>query len=214
MLKRTVPGFVAGAIFTVAIAGGGAVAATGGKFILGQSNKAGSTTTLTATRGSALSLKSTGAPALKVNNSRKVTNLNADSIDGLSSGSFARSNARTGAYDATGTLVDSDNDGLDDLLVASVQCPAGSQMTGGGGIDFTNAGIMFYNAPDIDEAWITAVLLDENTPESADSVYASVVCYNATGSLAGSYRKVPTNLAAIPTDVMARITKKATALQR
>ena len=203
MFQRTVPGF---------IAGGGAVAATGGKLILGRSNSAGTTTTLSAGRGPALSLKSTGSPALKVNNNRKVANLNADQLDGLSAGSFARSNAKTGAFDFTGTLMDLDEDGLDDTILAFAQCPAGSQMTGGGAADFSSSGVTFFNAPYADEGWVAGVFIDEAVTESADSVTASVVCYDAAGgTLAGSYRKTPAASAAVPADLMAKVIQKAAA---
>ena len=212
MFKRTVPGFVAGAVFTVVIAGGGAVAATGGKFILGKSNSSGTTTTLQAGRGPALSLKSSGSPALKVNNTRKVANLNADELDGLSAGSFARSNAKTGAFDFSGVPLDVDENGLDDLIVAFAQCPAGSQMTGGGAADLTATGVMFVSAPDVDETWVAAVLVDENAGESAADVTASVVCYDSDGgALPGSYRKAPTAAAAVPAGLLAKVVKKAAA---
>jgi hypothetical protein len=212
MFQRTVPGFVAGAVFAVAIAGGGAVAATGGKFILGKSNSAGTTTTLSAGRGPALSLKSTGSPALKVNNDRKVANLNADELDGLSAAAFARSNAKTGAFDFTGIPMDADQDGMDDTIVASAQCPAGSQMTGGGATDLTSSGITFINAPYPDETWVAAVVIDEPVVESADNVIASVVCYDADGgTLTGSYRKTPAASAAVPADLMAKVVQRAAA---
>lgn len=67
------------------------VAATGGTFLLGKSNSASTTTSLTNSQGTALSLSSkSGTPPLKVNNTTKATNLNADLLDGLSSSSFQR----------------------------------------------------------------------------------------------------------------------------
>jgi hypothetical protein len=80
---------LAGAALTVGIGGVG-YAATGGNFILGQGNSAGSTTSLSNPHGSALSLTSkAGTPALRVGNSVKVGNLNADLLDGRDSSSFA-----------------------------------------------------------------------------------------------------------------------------
>jgi hypothetical protein len=84
--------------------GGTTYAATGGNFILGQSNSASSTTALSAgTTGPALKVTSTntttGATALglnvptghtpfTVNSGTKVAKLNADKLDGLNSTSF------------------------------------------------------------------------------------------------------------------------------
>jgi hypothetical protein len=62
---------------------GTAVAATGGTFILGQSNSASSVTRLTNSEGVALSLRSpAGTAPLAVNRPVVVTNLNADMVDG------------------------------------------------------------------------------------------------------------------------------------
>ena len=210
MLKRALPGFVVGVVVTTLVAGGGAVAATGGKFILGKSNSATSTTTLTAKRGPALSLKSTGSPALKVNNSRKVPNLNADRIDGLDSTQLARTTARTGAYDVAGEWLDVDEDGVDDMIAAVATCPPGSQMTGGGAMDFTATGVTFINTPGGGESWLVGVITDPSVTESAADVTASVVCYNAKGTLPGSYRK-STNLGAVPKALMAKAAEKARA---
>ena len=86
--------------------GGTTYAATGGNFILGQSNSASSTTSLTRTganagKGLQVTNASTGAgatalglnvaaghPPFTVNSGAKVANLNADTLDGLTSTSF------------------------------------------------------------------------------------------------------------------------------
>lgn len=69
-----------------------AYAATGGKFILGKTNKANKVSTLKrTTNGPALNLvtkSSTSAP-FTANGLGKVTNLNADLLDGMSSSAFA-----------------------------------------------------------------------------------------------------------------------------
>jgi hypothetical protein len=86
------------------VLGGTAVAATGGNFILGQSNSASSTTSLTAPlagKGLQVTNTSTGAgatalglnvasghPPFTVNSGTKVTNLNADKLDGMDSSAF------------------------------------------------------------------------------------------------------------------------------
>jgi hypothetical protein len=95
------------AIATVALfvaLGGVGVAATGGNFILGQSNSANKTSTLASgvTTGPTLELSNSGgSPAARfktpsgvapfvVDSGKKVTNLNADKLDDLDSGAFAR----------------------------------------------------------------------------------------------------------------------------
>jgi hypothetical protein len=179
--------FVAGAVFAVVVGGGTAVAATGGTFILGRSNTAGTVTTLSNANGSALSLNSKlGTSSLRVNRTTKVPNLNADLLDSLNSSAFARTSGQTGTLDFTGALQDLDNNGLNDTIVAFADCPPGTQMTGGGGTDQTATGIMFVNAPDVGESWVVAVGIDENTVESPADVIASVVCYNPQGAVPGA----------------------------
>jgi hypothetical protein len=69
-----------------------ATAATGGNLILGQRNTAGRTTTLHSDSGPALSLEAPkGKAPLAVNRRTKVTDLNADLLDGLSGTAFVRS---------------------------------------------------------------------------------------------------------------------------
>jgi hypothetical protein len=91
------------ALFTAL--GSTAYAATGGNLILGHANKAGHTTTLTNTgSGPALKLVTgkRGTPPLAVSNGTKITNLDADKLDGLNSTAFARSAAfRTLSFHAS-----------------------------------------------------------------------------------------------------------------
>lgn len=84
--------------------GGTTYAATGGNFILGRSNSASSTTSLSSS-GSGPALKATntsigtagnfnvtaGHPPLTVNSGTKVANLNADKLDGKDSSAFLNS---------------------------------------------------------------------------------------------------------------------------
>jgi hypothetical protein len=99
--------------------GGVGVAATGGNFILGQSNNAGNTTALSSgvTTGPTLSLTNTGGkPAARfsadsgvqpfsVGSATKVANLNADKLDGFDSSYF---------LPKTGKAADADKlDGVD-----------------------------------------------------------------------------------------------------
>jgi hypothetical protein len=80
---------VIGAVTVLVLAANSAVyAATGGKFILGKTNKAGAASTLKrTTSGTALNLvtKSSSNAPLSVNGKGKVTNLNADTVDGYDS---------------------------------------------------------------------------------------------------------------------------------
>src|SRR4051794_1022362 len=175
MSRAHMPAFVAGAVFAIVVGGGTAVAATGGTFILGRSNTAGTVTTLSNANGSALSLNSAaGSASLRGNRTTRVPNLNADLLDTLNSSAFARTSGQTGTLDFTGQLQDTDNNGRNDTIVAFADCPAGTQMTGGGGVDQTATGVMFVNAPDLGESWVVAVLIDENTTESPLDVIASV----------------------------------------
>lgn len=68
---------------------GTAVAATGGSFLLGKSNTATSITSLTNTKGTALSLSSSsGTPPLRVSNSVQVPKLNASELGGKPASAF------------------------------------------------------------------------------------------------------------------------------
>ncbi len=70
---------------------GTAVAATGGDFLLGKSNTATAVSTLTNTKGTALSLSSSStAPPLKVSNSVQVPDLNASKLGGLTASGFVQ----------------------------------------------------------------------------------------------------------------------------
>jgi hypothetical protein len=86
---------VIGAVTILVLAANTAVyAATGGKFILGKTNKANKVSTLKrTTSGPALSLKTTSnsAAPMTVNGSGKVANLNADKVDGYDSSSMVNS---------------------------------------------------------------------------------------------------------------------------
>jgi hypothetical protein len=68
---------------------GTAYAATGGDFLLGKSNTATAVTSLSNTKGTALSLSSTATtPPLKVSNSVQVPGLNASELDGQPASAF------------------------------------------------------------------------------------------------------------------------------
>lgn len=107
MRKPSPSMIVAGAALFVALGGVG-VAATGGNFILGQPNAADKTTALSSgvTTGPTLEVSNSGnRPAAKftagngaqpftVNNGVKVSSLNVDKLDGLSSESFTQGGGR------------------------------------------------------------------------------------------------------------------------
>ena len=94
-VRQLAPSFVSGligAVVGVSLLGGAAYAATGGTFLLGRSNVATTTTTLTDSAGTPLSLAArSGFAPLKVNSAIKVLNLNVDRIDNLDSTAFLRS---------------------------------------------------------------------------------------------------------------------------
>lgn len=187
--------FAAGAVTALVLGGGTAFAATGGNFILGRSNGATTTTTLTNSAGTALAVNSkAGTPTLKVGNTVRIPSLNADMVDGVHAGSFARTAGRTGSFDFSGQALDSDGNGKTDTIVASGACPSGTQLTGGGFIDGTQTGITVMNAADPDgppESWLVAVSLDETVAEDPTAVMANVVCYKPTGPIAGAYGIAP-----------------------
>jgi hypothetical protein len=88
-------GVALGAIGMLSVVIGGigvATAANGGSLVLGHSNTATSTTTLSNSKGTPLSLKARhGKAPLKVNSSTKVRHLNADKLDGSSAAGLATS---------------------------------------------------------------------------------------------------------------------------
>jgi hypothetical protein len=136
--------------------GGVGVAATGGNFILGQSNTAPNTTGLSAPVAGAKALQVTntnttsgstalglnvasGHPPLTVNSPTKVGNLNADLLDGIDSTGFLRSTLPVSlAGSAPGDVFDSTNTG-------SGYAVAGYKPNGGGaavhGVSSTGRGV-------------------------------------------------------------------------
>jgi hypothetical protein len=90
-------GVAVGAIGVLSVIVGGvgvATAANGGSLVLGHSNKATKTTTLSDSKGTPLSLKAGhGKPPFRVNSSAKVRHLNADELDGSNAAGLATSGA-------------------------------------------------------------------------------------------------------------------------
>jgi hypothetical protein len=98
LLARVSPPVVIGTMLVVVLGTGVSYAADGHPFLLGQSNKESSKAVLSNSgSGAALSLKvnSAATPPLQVSNDTKVSHLNADKLDGLSSASFQRHFAKT-----------------------------------------------------------------------------------------------------------------------
>ena len=189
MSIRATSAFVAGAIVALVLGTGTAYAANGGVFRLGRSNSATAATKLTNNHGTALTLNSkAGEPSLRVNRTAKVPFLNSDLLDGVDSGSFARVTT-VGSVFGTGFVDDGGTaDPSDDAVIAVAVCPAGSQVVGGGGGDFTDDGDLYYSAPDEGDAWLvvssTAGLNDTN----AANVEAYARCWNPRADVPSNMR--------------------------
>ena len=186
---RSSSAFIAGAVVALVIGTGTAYAANGGVFRLGRSNSATATTTLTNTHGTALKLNSkAGQPSLRVSRKAKVPSLNSDLLDGVDSGRLARvttvgSISATGFVDDGGTL-----DPADDAVIAVAVCPAGSQVVGGGGGDFTDDGTLYYSAPDGGRAWLVVSSTAGLNATNAANVEAYARCWNPRANVASNMR--------------------------
>lgn len=182
---RTTTAFAMGAITAVVLGSGTAYAATGGTFKLGNANTASRTTTLTNAYGTALYLRSkAGRAPLTVNSKTRVPNLNSDLLDGRDSTGFAYSTARIGTVTATGQAFDLDSDGNPDAVSAIAQCPAGSQLVGGGGLDATVDGQMYWSAPSEDNRWVVASTTEVFDQDNIVNVEASARCWNPRANVA------------------------------
>ena len=162
---RTTTAFAAGAVVALVLGTGTAYAANGGNFKLGGNNYESHEASLNNSGGTALTLRSkAGTPSLKVNQTTKVPNLNADMVDGLSSGQIAR---KVGVGTATGTgeiqKGPDDTTTDDDFIVAFAVCPDGSQAMGGGADDSTDDGVLLASLPDGDDAWVAVSLPSDDT---------------------------------------------------
>lgn len=180
-MKFSTTSFAAGAVAVLVLGSGTAYAATGGKFILGKSNYAGATSSLSNKNGTALALNSkSGTAPLKVNRTVKVANLNSDLLDGLDSSSLARSGMRTGSFYGSGEYGASP-----DEFVAAVTCPAGTVLTGGGFFDNTLTGYIAYNGPFGGNTWGAVAYVDPETDTDPATLEAYATCLNPKGSVAG-----------------------------
>jgi hypothetical protein len=210
--------FAAGAVATLLLGSGTAVAASGSNFLTGRGNFASTVTGLTTTKGIALSLKSpTGTPALKVSNTEKIPNLNADQVDGLGGEALARTAGQTRAFTFEGVAVDSDDNGETDTIVAAAECPTGSKATGGGHSDFTTSGYTVLAEPSSapDDSFLVVVAVDESVPEDPTDVTATVVCYNPLGAVPDVTAPTPGQMRnALPAATRHQLAKRAVAAKR
>lgn len=175
--------FAAGVLVTLVLSSGTAVAATGGKFILGGSNTVNRTSTLTNSAGTALSLNSkAGTAPLRVNRTTKVANLNSDRLDGLDSKQLALRSGRTGLRYTTDEPLQHyqfDEDVEPEGLVAVATCPAGTIATGGG--PWNPGGHPVYDSLGEENYWAVVTTDLAATPATFG---ANVTCYNPRGSVA------------------------------
>jgi hypothetical protein len=194
-MRRIRPlGFVVGFVAAIVLTGGGvaAYAANGGSLLIGRSNTGSAVTTLTNTGGTPLSLRarSSSYAPFAVNSPKRVTNLNADKLDGLSEVDFARNaGSHTGNINGTSDWAPDaigNPDPASSVIVSIADCPLGTKLTGGGSFDDTDTGIMFASFPDFN-SWIVIVAVDPT--ETGDAVPPKVdslaVCYNPRGSVTG-----------------------------
>lgn len=186
--NRTVA-FAMGAITALVLGSGTAYAATGGKFIIGKSNSATSTSTLSNSRGTALALNSkSGTAPLKVNSATKVAKLNADKLDGRDSTSFALASGQVGSIGGVGQYLDVNNDNVPDFLVSVATCPTGTKLTGGGGED-DSGGVPFVSEAIDSSDWliVSTTTPDPTTsPDPSDLLHADAQCWNPKGAVSGA----------------------------
>jgi hypothetical protein len=166
-----------GVLLLLVSVGGGTAVAADHALLVGQSNTADATTSLSNSAGTALALTSkSGSPPLRVSGRTKVANLNADLVDGLSAGDLALSAGRTGV------IVGSESDA--DGYVNTARCPTGTIATGGGGYASGTRDYLYYSGPDFSAG---GSLIPNSWFAVADGdVVAWVVCYNPRGVVAGA----------------------------
>jgi hypothetical protein len=204
-VRQHVPSFVSGligAVVGVSLLGGVAYAATGGTFLLGRSNSATATTTLSDSKGTPLSLSAkAGFAPLKVNSATKVVNLNVDKIDNLDSTAFLRTTgtaansaklagkAETAFALSTGQFAsivsttaavpfDNSGDQVNDSMIVGVTCPAGTFLVSGGFVQSTAAPVIASLAVG-GNSWVVV------TDGLGGNPGATAVCYNPRGAVTG-----------------------------
>jgi hypothetical protein len=180
ILRRVTYANVAATLALFVALGGTAYAANGGSFLLGRSNAASASTSLSDSGSSPVLklLAKSGQPPIATNSNKKVGNLNADLLDGVSAEKFAQTKGRTGII--VGDV--GDTDGLEE----TARCPAGTIMTGGGGFAYGDGEHLAYSGPDIDGD--TLVVIPNSWLAFGDiSTVAFATCYNPVGSVPGAF---------------------------
>ena len=137
-----------------------------------------------------------------------MPNLNADRVDSLDSTRLARV-VQVGTVTSPGFVFDpgTPGDDSDDVLVAVAECPAGSQVMGGGGDDFTADGVLASTSPDtgagLPDAWLVISTADPATADTED-VVAYARCWNPTASVGDSTQRTTNRKISAPTTQLAR----------
>jgi hypothetical protein len=175
--------FAVGLVTAVTLTSGTAYAANGGSLLLGRSNAATLPTGLANSAGTPLALTArAGYAPLTVNSGTKVTNLNADTVDGVTSGSFALTTGRTGFI--VGQSGDPDG------YVNTATCPAGTVGVGGGGFAIGEYDSLWYTGPNLD---YDGKLIPNSWAAGAEwGAVAWVNCYNPRGAVPGASSYLPT----------------------
>lgn len=139
-MHRPAPATVISLVALVFAMSGTAYAATGGDFILGKANTASSVSSLTNTKGTALSLSSSSTtPPLKVSNSVQVPKLNASKLGGQAASAFLGVNGTAANSTELGGQPASDYLGVKGTAANSSELggqPASDYLTGTGQIAF------------------------------------------------------------------------------
>jgi hypothetical protein len=176
IMRRVTYANIAATLALFVALGGTAYAANGGSFLLGRSNAASASTSLSDSGSSPVLklLAKSGQPPIATNSNKKVGNLNADLLDGLSAEKFAQTKGRTGII--VGDVGDSD--GFEET--------ARTIMTGGGGFAYGDAEHLVYSGPDIDSD--TLLVIPNSWLAFGDvSTVAFATCYNPAGSVPGAF---------------------------
>jgi len=173
ILRRLSYANVASTLALFLALGGTAYAANGGSFLLGRNNAASVTSILTDTGASpALTLRpKAGYPPIATSSKVKSPNLNADLIDGLDSTQLARVGGSTG-------FIVADDEDLDGEATAT--CPAGTRLTGGGGIAGGADNVLWASAPAAVRTWGAAAV------PAGEDLAAYAICYSPTGAVPGA----------------------------
>ena len=129
-----------GGMAAIVLVGGTAEAATGGSFLLGRSNTAGATTTLTNSAGTALRLNSpAGRAPLSVSNTTQIPGLNASYVGGKTAAQLQGATGPQGPIGQTGPQGPAGPSARRQIITSAygniggfAACPLGYQVVGGG----------------------------------------------------------------------------------